>query len=241
MEQHDATQRVRRLEPSQDVVGQRLGDEVVLVSLQNNRIFELNRTELSRTGGGPSDASDAMAVLHAYRALGHGAIGQIKGRFAVLIWDGRREQLVSARDPLGTYPLFWAERDEEVLFSTGMDDLVRQPGVSNALNRVVLAEHLSSRWPEMADTHYEAVHRVPPGHVFALGSDGHRLYRYWDPVPQPDSDDWIREDELERFDALFDQAGRRCLQPGPAGVFLSGGLDSVSVAAVATDLSRRHG
>jgi hypothetical protein len=44
MEQHDATQRVRRLEPSQDVVGQRLGDEVVLVSLQNNRIFELNRT-----------------------------------------------------------------------------------------------------------------------------------------------------------------------------------------------------
>jgi Coenzyme PQQ synthesis protein D (PqqD) len=44
MEQQDATQRVRRLEPSQDVVGQRLGDEVVLVSLQNNRIFELNRT-----------------------------------------------------------------------------------------------------------------------------------------------------------------------------------------------------
>jgi hypothetical protein len=44
MEQQDATQRVRRLEPSQDVVGQRLGDEVVLVSLQTNRIFELNRT-----------------------------------------------------------------------------------------------------------------------------------------------------------------------------------------------------
>jgi Coenzyme PQQ synthesis protein D (PqqD) len=44
MDQQDATQRVRRLEPSQDVVGQRLGDEVVLVSLQTNRIFELNRT-----------------------------------------------------------------------------------------------------------------------------------------------------------------------------------------------------
>jgi coenzyme PQQ synthesis protein D (PqqD) len=44
MEQQDATQRARRLEPSQDVVGQRLGDEVVLVSLETNRIFELNRT-----------------------------------------------------------------------------------------------------------------------------------------------------------------------------------------------------
>ena len=44
MEQQDATQRARKLEPSQDVVGQRLGDEVVLVSLETNRIFELNRT-----------------------------------------------------------------------------------------------------------------------------------------------------------------------------------------------------
>jgi asparagine synthase (glutamine-hydrolysing) len=200
-----------------------------------------NRAELSRTGGGPSDASDATAVLHAYRVLGHGAIGQIKGRFALLIWDGQNEELVCARDPLGTYPLFWAQRDEEVLFSTGMDDLVRQPGVSKALNRVVLAEHLCSRWPEIADTHYEAVHRVPPGHVFTIRSGGRRLYRYWDPVPQPDSDDWISENELERFDDLFDKAVRRCLEPGPAGVFLSGGLDSVSVAAVATDLSRRLG
>jgi asparagine synthase (glutamine-hydrolysing) len=200
-----------------------------------------NRAELSRAGGGPADASDAMAVLHAYRALGHDVVGHIKGRFALLIWDGRGQKLVCARDPLGTYPLFWARRDEEVLFSTGMDELVRQPGVSNALNRVVLAEHLCSRWPEMADTHYEAVHRVPPGHVFALGSGGHRLYRYWDPVPEPDSDDWVPEDQLERFDDLFDQAVRRCLEPGPAGVFLSGGLDSVSVAAVATDLSRHLG
>ena len=200
-----------------------------------------NRAELSRIGGGPTDATDAAAVVHAYRALGHGAIGRIKGRFALLIWDGQNEELVCARDPLGTYPLFWAQRDEEVLFSTGMEDLVRQPGVSKALNRVVLAEHLCSRWPEMADTHYRAVNRVPPGHVFALGSGGRRLYRYWDPVPQPDSDDWIPEDELERFDDLFDQAVRRCLEPGPAGIFLSGGLDSVSIAAVATDLSRRAG
>jgi asparagine synthase (glutamine-hydrolysing) len=200
-----------------------------------------NRGELSRAGGAPSDANDAVAILHAYRALGHGVVRQIKGRFALLIWDGQRQELVCARDPLGTYPLFWAERDGQVLFSTGMDDLVRQPGVSNALNRVVLVEHLCSRWPQMADTHYEAVHRVPPGHVFALGSDGRRLYRYWDPVPRPDSDDWVREDELERFDDLFDQAVRRCLEPGAAGIFLSGGLDSVSVAAVATDLSRRRG
>ena len=201
-----------------------------------------NRDELRQASRAPAaEASDAAAVLHAYQALGRDVVGRIKGRFAMLIWDGQRDELVCARDPLGTYPLFWARRDDQVLFSTGMDDLVRQPGVSKGLNRIVLAEHLCSRWPEMADTHYEAVNRVPPGHVFVLGRDGHRLYRYWDPVPQPDSENWVGEDELERFDELFDQAVRRCLEPGPAGVFLSGGLDSVSVAAVATDLSRRRG
>ena len=200
-----------------------------------------NGDELRRAGGAPPDANDPATVLYAYRALGREVISRIKGRFALLIWDGQGEELLCARDPLGTYPLFWAERDQELLFSTGMDELVRQPGVSNALNRIVLAEHLCSRWPEMADTHYEAVRRVPPGHVFALGRGGRRLYRYWDPVPLPDSDDWVREDELERFDELFDEAVRRCLEPGRGGVFLSGGLDSVSVAAVATDLSRRRG
>jgi asparagine synthase (glutamine-hydrolysing) len=200
-----------------------------------------NRAELGRAAGAPAESDAASTVLHAYRELGPDVVGSLTGRFAVLIWDGSREELVCARDQLGAYPLFWAERDHEVLFSTGMDELVRQPGVSNALNRIVLSEHLCSRWPEMADTHYEAVRRVPPGHVLALGRRGRRLYRYWDPVPQPDSEDWVREDELERFDDLFDQAVRRCLVPGAAGVFLSGGLDSVSVAAVATDLSRRRG
>jgi asparagine synthase (glutamine-hydrolysing) len=200
-----------------------------------------NRADIGRAGGAPAERDAAATVLHAYRELGPDVVSNLKGRFAVLIWDGSTEELICARDPLGIYPLFWAERDGEVLFSTGMEELVRQVGVSNALNRVVLAEHLCARWPAIADTHYEAVHRVPPGHVFSLGRAGRRLHRYWDPVPQPDSDDWVSEDELERFDELFDQAVRRCLEPGAVGIFLSGGLDSVSVAAVATDLSRRLG
>jgi asparagine synthase (glutamine-hydrolysing) len=200
-----------------------------------------NRAELVRAGGAPPDTTDAAAILHAYRTLGRDLVGRIKGRFALIIWDGPKEELICARDPLGSYPLFWAERDGEVLFSTGIDELIRQAGVSKALNRIILAEHLCARWPRMEDTHYEAVRRIPPGNVFTLGRGRPRLYRYWDPVPPPDSDDWVGEDELERFDDLFDQAVRRCLEPGPAGIFLSGGLDSVSVAAVATDLSRRGG
>jgi asparagine synthase (glutamine-hydrolysing) len=66
-------------------------------------------------------------------------------------------------------------------------------------------------------------------------------YRYWDPVPDETRVNWVGEDELERFDELLDQAVDRCLQLGQAGIFMSGGLDSVSVAAVAADNSRAKG
>ncbi|MGI8605738.1 MAG: asparagine synthase-related protein, partial [Gaiellaceae bacterium] len=65
--------------------------------------------------------------------------------------------------------------------------------------------------------------------------------RYWNPAPPGEPVDWIREDELDQFDELLDQAVGRGLALGPAGIFLSGGLDSVSVAATAVDRARREG
>ena len=112
------------------------GDGTILAVVGPYRVvfdgWLYNGDELRRAGGAPPDANDPATVLYAYRALGREVISRIKGRFALLIWDGQGEELLCARDPLGTYPLFWAERDQEMLFSTGMDELVRQPGVSNA-------------------------------------------------------------------------------------------------------------
>ncbi|MGI8873762.1 MAG: asparagine synthase-related protein [Egibacteraceae bacterium] len=205
--------------------------------LLDGRLYD--REEL---GGGGSGASDARLILEAYRRHGEAVVERVKGRFALVIWDGERGELLCVRDQLGTYPLFWAMRGEELLVSTGIEELVGRPGVSDALNRAVLAEHLCCRWPSIEDTHYEAVRRVPPGHLLGFGAGrGRRQYRYWDPVPRAGSDGWIAEQDLARFDGLFDQAVARCLEPGPAGILLSGGLDSVSVAAVATDIAAARG
>jgi asparagine synthase (glutamine-hydrolysing) len=200
-----------------------------------------NRDRLRELGGAPTHANDAEVILHTYRALGADTLARIEGLFVLIIWDGAREQLVCARDPVGRLPLFYATSGDTLIFSMGFEDLVRQPHVSAELNRVALAEHLAGRWPDPEDTYYAAVRRVPAGHALVLGRQGRRLYRYWDPIPTADADDWVGEDEIDRFEELFDQAVGRCLDGDPAGVFLSGGLDSVSVAAVATDLSRKRG
>jgi asparagine synthase (glutamine-hydrolysing) len=200
-----------------------------------------NRSDLALELAKPEDAGDALILLAAYRRFGESVIPRMKGRFALLIWDGSQRELVAARDGVGTFPLFHARRGSELLLSTGIDELVRAEGVPTALNKLVLAEHLAPRWPEMEDTYYEAIHRVAPGHVYTWGPSGRRDYRYWDPVPQPGSADWLCDSELDSFEDVFDEAVSRCLERGPAGVFLSGGLDSVSVAAIAADLSDSRG
>jgi asparagine synthase (glutamine-hydrolysing) len=193
----------------------------------------------------PPVTSDAELVLRAYLRWGENVLRKIKGVFALFVWDQRRDFLLCARDPLGVYPLFYADSGHELLFSTSTEALVRHPGVSDAVNRIAIADYLCYRHEELEETFYQAVGRVGPGHAMRVKGTSRRQYRYWDPNPADydpnDTDYWVREDELEHFDELFDRAVDRGLQLGPPAIFLSGGLDSVSVAAVAADISRRKG
>lgn len=201
-----------------------------------------NRAELLQTlAGAREDDDNAWLVLRAYERWGSEALGRIKGIYAVAIWDGDRETALLARDPIGLAPLFYADCGDHVVCSTSIDEVLGCRGVSDALNRAALADHLSDQWLDPGETYFQAVRRIPPCHALSIEHGVQRLIRYWDPAPSGDEVEWVTEEELERFPALFDQAVNRCLALGPTGIFLSGGLDSVSVAGVAADNCRKQG
>lgn len=185
-------------------------------------------------------SNDAELVLAGYLKWGEDFLSGLRGTFAVVIWDTLRETLLGVRDPLGSHPLFYAEGPEELLFSPSIEVLLRQPAVSSALKRAALVDHLLDRYPKLEETCYEAVKRVPPGHVLRVKREERKAFRYWDPAPNGDVK-WLTADDMEQFDHLLDRAVSRCLQFGPAGIFLSGGLDSVSVAAVTAARSSAEG
>lgn len=185
--------------------------------------------------------SDAELVLRAYRYWGERVLHNVKGIFALVIWDSRQEVLLCARDPLGHYPLFYVDAGRELLVSPSIEALIRHPGVSSEINRAAVASHLCHLWPRMDETYFVAVRRLPPGHAFRVATADRRAYRYWDVVVPGARVNWTREDELGQFDELFEQAVDRCLRSGPAGIYLSGGLDSVSIAVVAADRSLDRG
>jgi asparagine synthase (glutamine-hydrolysing) len=200
-----------------------------------------NRADLSRSLGVRAEANDAELILGAYSRWGEDTLHKLKGIFALILWDGARELLLCARDRMGMYPMFYAESGGKLLVSISPEELVRQPGVSAAVNRVALADHLRNSYPHPEETFFAHVSKVPPGHVLRRERGFRKVYRYWDPHPPGTPVQWATESEIEEFDGLFDQAVSRCLAFGPAAIYLSGGLDSVSVAGVATDQCRSSG
>jgi asparagine synthetase B (glutamine-hydrolysing) len=111
--------------------------------------------------------------------------------------------------------------------------------VSRDVNVPALADHLLHRWPDPTETYFRSVRRAPPGLPCSC-PEAEDAFTAIKPFVSGDIE-WIDEDEVERFDELLERAVTTCLGRGSAGVFLSGGLGSVSVAAVAAAATRDRG
>ncbi|MGH7411820.1 MAG: asparagine synthase-related protein, partial [Candidatus Methylomirabilis sp.] len=183
--------------------------------------------------------NEARLVIEAYRRWGEGVLHKIRGIFALILWDKALNILVCARDPLGIHPVYYAERGRELLVSSSLASLLQSPNVPRELNRAALADQLCHRFPVPDETYFAGIRRIMAGHALRESGSGCHVYRYWSPVPTDGPAEWIREDALDRFDQVLEQAVARCLSVGPAGFYLSGGLDSVSAAAVAAAVARR--
>jgi asparagine synthase (glutamine-hydrolysing) len=188
-----------------------------------------------------SDSSDAALIAEGWSRMGSSLLDELSGFYALIVFDRRSGELFCARDPLGVHPLFYGRGTDGLYLSPSVNTVAAQPGVGDRVNRALLADRFCRRWPDPQETFYEEIRRVPPGHLMRVTRDRVDFRRYWDPAPPGTEVEWADEEELQHFDFLFDQAVDRCLGLGPSAVYLSGGLDSISVAAVAVDRARRRG
>ncbi len=128
-----------------------------------------------------------------------------------------------------------------MLFAASPSILLAQPRVPRAPNPTVLVEAIYWHWPVPEETALQSIYRVPPGHVLTVTNGSATSDRFWNPFDDLQERGWVELDELAEFDHLLERAVSQCLDLGPGGIFLSGGLDSVSIAAVAGDLAESRG
>lgn len=196
-----------------------------------------NRAELAASLGDAArdTCGDAELIRQAFQRWGEGFLSRLCGTFAVIVVDGERERVLAARDPLGVFPLYWSRCGDTLLLSMSIPALLGCPGVSGEIHREVVAERICQRSGKADETYWRHVKRVPLGCALRHGTGEAHFFRYWDPAPLDREVRWASLEEVDRFEGMLEAAIRRPLSHGRAGIFLSGGLDSVSVAAVAAD------
>jgi asparagine synthase (glutamine-hydrolysing) len=190
----------------------------------------------------PNDAGDPELILHAYAAWGEDCVRHLRGDFAFAIWDARRRMLFCARDHFGIKPFFYADLGGTFLFSNTLDCLRLHPGVSEELNEAAIADFLLFGLNcDVATTTFRDIQRLPAAHFLTASPEGVRMERYW----SAPTDGRIRyrrnEDYVEHFLLLLGAAVSDRIRADRAGILLSGGMDSSSVAAVAREAAEAHG
>ena len=201
---------------------------------------ELDPAGLPGDGAGSSSIVDR---LHdAYLRHGVGFFPALRGSFAFVIWDTRSGTLLAVRDPMGTHPFFYGKFGAVFAVSPSADAVAGWAGGRVSVSAVAAAAYVLGASLPAERTLYEDVKRLPQGHLLELRGDVALVRRYWLPESPPRGARAGAEAyALEQFEAVLQRAVERGVGSGPAGVYLSGGLDSASVAAAAADVSRSRG
>ncbi|HEV2315101.1 MAG TPA: asparagine synthase-related protein [Candidatus Acidoferrales bacterium] len=194
-----------------------------------------------RSSGREVNLSDAdpQLLLHAYEAWGEACLDHLLGDFAFAIWDAKRAQLFCACDHFGIRPFYFAEVDHSFIFSNTLDCLRLHPPVSDRLNDAAIADFLLFGMNyDPASTSFADIHRLPRAHFLRWSHSGIYLREYWRPPTDGAIHYQRRREYIEHFGELFKSAVEDRLRTNKAGILLSGGLDSSSVAAVAHELHK---
>jgi asparagine synthase (glutamine-hydrolysing) len=208
--------------------------------IYNGEIYNYRelRSQLCSAGHQFRSQSDTEVILHGYEQWGEdGLLPRLRGMFAFALYDAARRRSILARDRLGIKPLYYSldERTGRLAFASEVKALAEAGLVSKDVDRAALAGFLLLGSVPAPATIYRGVRCLLPGH-FAVAEEGaFKTTRYWDLPPRLDPE--ANGDCLHRLEALpetlRDAVTRHLISDVPLGVFLSGGVDSAGLVALA--------
>jgi asparagine synthase (glutamine-hydrolysing) len=180
--------------------------------------------------------SDSEVLLESYAAEGKDALRRLRGMYAFAIWDTRNGELFCARDPFGLKPLYYtlAEGGKQLRFASERKALTG-PGEVSVIDPDALRRYLSFQYVPAPATMTPPVRSLPPGHFLTARPGGPvDVFRYWRPVLRPARSP--SADTPERIlAALRDSVTAHLRSDVPVGAFLSGGVDSAAICALAAE------
>lgn len=188
------------------------------------------RKELESRGHVFRTQTDTEIIVHAYEEYGDDCVSHFNGMFAFALWDAQKARLLLARDRLGIKPLFYWTDHSRLVFGSELKAVTAHPSVPRSVDLTALDLFLTLEYIPAPRTIYQGIQKLPPGHILVLSQGKISIRQYWDVTP-----DTVTLTEAECTEALAEMIQEsvrlRMISDVPLGVFLSGGMDSSTIAA----------
>lgn len=205
--------------------------------------FAKHRERLLKAGHRFRGASDTEVILALYAERGEECFRELDGMFALAIWDRSRGQLLLARDRMGKKPLYWARFNDTLVFGSELKSVLAHPSARRELSPEALGFYLAHEYVPTPLSIFKGIFKARPASYIKYRDGQISEHEFWDdsfltrePTVRP-----IAE-EVAELDSLLRQAtDERLVADVPLGLFLSGGLDSSTIAHYASALLRERG
>ena len=207
-----------------------------LVVVFNGEIYNFQELseELKAAGHTFATRSDTEVLLHGYEQWGKDLLPRLRGMFAFAIWDRSAQTLFCARDHFGIKPLYYYQaEDGTLLFGSEIKSFLAHPSFKKELNRDQLELYLSYQYSPGENTFFKGVKKLLPAHWMEWKEGSLTVERYWQPEFSPEDSRTLEEWEQDISDAMKESVQAHKIADVEVGSFLSSGVDSSYMAALA--------
>ena len=202
--------------------------------------FQELRSELLAAGHRFRSKTDTEVLVHGYEQWGDQFVERLRGMFAFAIWDNRRRRLFCARDRVGKKPLFFFLDHQRLFVGSEIKSILATGEVEKELDPVSLHDYLTYLYFPAPRTAFKGISKLPPATCMAVevlpeGKLQAKQWVYWDPVEAAAEVPLLSDEEaVEQTRKLLEESVRiRLMSDVPLGIFLSGGIDSSTITALA--------
>jgi asparagine synthase (glutamine-hydrolysing) len=214
-----------------------------IVVVYNGEIynFKENRKYLEAKGHKFYTQSDTETIVHLYEEFGDEFIGKLRGMFAFALWDAKKRRLLLVRDRLGIKPLFYYSGSGVLIFSSELKALLQYRGMKKEINFSALHDYLTYMYVPSPDTIFQGIFKLEPGNMMVCEDGKIATRRYWDLSENLNRSVDSFNDEraiIEKtYEPMKESVKMHLISDVPLGIFLSGGLDSGTIVAIASEFS----
>jgi asparagine synthase (glutamine-hydrolysing) len=202
--------------------------------------FQELRAQLIHAGHRFQSKTDTETIIHGYEQWGDEIIPRLRGMFALAIWDATKRRLLLSRDRVGKKPLYYYAENGKFFFGSEIKALLANGEIQVQSDPLAIHDYLTYLYMPAPRTAFRNIHKLLPASTLTVevGRDGaltHRLSTFWDAAEVAGGTRLLSHKQaIERVRELLDESVRiRLMSDVPLGVFLSGGLDSGAITALA--------